>query len=301
MGYNNNMGNMEQSDKQAVLTTLAAKEPKLKEGINAILNDQLIFDSLDRAITNLANAKNDSNLNSVEAALESTITRVRELNESKKEYMDDKKTSLYLYTLQNLTFCLSDWQFENGNQNQYVPQIKKKFDLVMGQAAPIGIDNNVLAKKCYAHQYKVANDPYLADFELLDHGKMDILLQGIQRYQDTRSWEIKEDLNTPEKPVVNGTIDHGMVELHAVKEKDLDRLIDDMTLRFGAQRVALGYINSHLNEFYHMIGVCTNHYDMESIQKFATEIVKRLWERQKEQGQQSEMAPKTQAVGVAQN
>ena len=295
------MGNLQQNDKQAVLTTLAAKEPKLKEGINAILNDQLVFDSLDRAVVNLVNAKNDGNLNSVEAALESTITRVRELNESKKEHMSDEKAALYLYTLRNLTTCLSDWQFENGNQNQYVPQIKKKFNMVVTQAGAIGLDTNVISEKCYAHQYKVASDPYLADFELLDHSKMDILLQGIQRYQDTHGWEIKEDLNTPEKPVVNGTIDHGMVELHAVKERDLDRLIEDMTLRFGAQRVALGYINGHLNEFYHMIGVCTNRYDMESIQKFATEIVKRLWERQKEQGQQSQMAPKTQTVGVTQN
>ena len=300
MGYNNNMGNLQQNDKKAVLTTLAAKEPKLKEGINAILNDQLVFDSLDRAVTNLVNAKNDANLNSVEAALESTITRVRELNESKKEYMDDKKASLYLYTLRNLTSCLGDWQFENGTKNEYVPQITKKFTKVMVMAGQIGADTKVIEQKCSAHQYKVASDPYLADFELLDHAKMDTLLQGMQRYQDFRTSDIMEDLNTPEKPIVNGEIDHGMVELHEVKEKDLDRLIADMTQRFGEEKMALGYIKGHLNEFYNMVGMCTNHSDLESIQKFTTEIVKRLWERQKEQDQQNQMAPKTQTVGVAQ-
>ena len=147
----------------------------------------------------------------------------------------------------------------------------------------------------------MAGDPYLADFELLDHGKMDTLLQGIQSYQDFHDTATKEDLNTPEKEVVNGTIDHGMVELHAVKERDLDRLIADMTQRFGEERMALSYINGHLNEFYNMIGMCTHRSDLESIQKFATEIVKRLWERQKEQGQQSQMAPQTQTVGVTQN
>ncbi|MCM1404129.1 MAG: hypothetical protein NC133_01295, partial [Prevotella sp.] len=148
-----------------------------------------------------------------------------------------------------------------------------------------------------------ANDPYLANFELLDPSKMDILLTGMQKYQDFRLTEFLDDLNSPEKEVVNGEKDHQTIELHDVKEKDLDRLIGEMTQRFGEERMALRYINSHLNEFYNMVGVVTNHHDMASIQAFSTEIVKRLWERQKEQTQQGQLtqnAQPTKNVGVAQ-
>ncbi len=278
------MGNL-QNDKQALLTTLAGKEPKLKEGINALLNDKLRFDSLDRAVTNLKNAQNETNLGSVEAALQTAMTRIRELNETNKKDIDDEKASLYLYTLQNLTQCLGSWQFENGNENHYTPQITKKFNTVMAQAGVMGLDMAVMQKKCSAHQYKVADDPYLADFELLDSNKMDILLSNMER---TKSGVISsldkqaiiEDLNSPEKEIKNGEIDHGVVEMHDAQEKDLDRLIEEMTARWGAQRMNLGFINGNLNDFYNMVGISTNHRDLESIRKFASAIVQRLAERQ---------------------
>ena len=292
---------MEQNDQQALLNTLAGKEPKLREGINAILSDKLRFDSLDRAITNLKNAQNDTNLGSVEAALQTAMTRIRELNETNKSDIPDEKATLYLYTLQNLTQCLGTWQFNNGNENHYTPQIIKKYNTLMTQSAAMGLDTAVINDKCFAHQYQVANDPYLAKFELLDHNKMDVMLNGIERIQNGQllamdKQAIKDDLNAPEKETNNGEIDHGAVELRAIKEQNLDQLIADMTARWGDEHMALTYINKNVNTFFHMIGISTNYHDQESQKAFATAIVKRLAEHQKMQG--AETAPTTKTVGT---
>lgn len=268
---------------QDALTKLVNAEPFLMNGVENLVNDRLVFDALNRATTALANAKNSDNLQAAEAGFQTTINEIRQISQNKNSYISNDKASQYIFTLQNLIFCLSDWQFENGKENNYVPLLTRKMNQMLMQASETGLDPAAMRDYCYSNVYQNKTRPELADFQFLDDQKMDAVLSDFRQYQLTKDNNILNNLSTRiQGETATNNLDCGVVTCHPTDTATLDKLIGVMTAKYSPEKMELAYIKNHLNEFFEMVGETTNYKDQECVRAFATAIVKRVAQKSQE-------------------
>lgn len=271
-------------DKKEMLARLAEREPKLLAGINAILDDKVVFDALSRATVALSNAKNDTNLTAVEASLQTMINDVKKLHASGSPFMNEAKTSFYLYTLQNLVFSLSDWQFANGNENHFVPVIAQKYGQAVAKGAELGVDEDTVRKECFRTDFQDKTDPYLRDFEFLDADRVDNVLTQFQKVQLNKNalGETEKTAPAPAAKAINeqtataGEIDHGIVKCTDVNVAILDKVINVIKTQFGNEKLDLAYIKDNLPQFFDMVGTVMRTEDRNAIAKVTEAIVRRV-------------------------
>lgn len=271
---------------QDTLTKLINAEPFLLNGVENLVNDRLVFDALNRAATALANAKNSDNLQAAEAGFQTTINEIRQINQTKNSYISNDKAAQYIFTLQNSIFCLSDWKFANGKENNYVPLLTRKMNQMLMQATEMGLDPAAIRDYCYSDAYQSKTRPELADFQFLDDQKMDAVLNDFRQYQLTKDNSILTNLSARiQSETATNNLDCGVVTCKPADTATLDKLIGVMTAKYSPEKMQLAYIKNHLNEFFEMVGETTNHQDQECMRAFATAIVKRVVQKSQEMQQ----------------
>ena len=127
-----------------VIAKIADDNPQVMAGVEALLNEQIAFRSLRRALVLLRTAKNERYLQAVEAGLRVTIGEIKNYYFQGSPHMDGKKAALYLQTLQQLIDNLSKWEFANGKPNQFKPTLTPKLRFVdLKGAQPVPSANHL--------------------------------------------------------------------------------------------------------------------------------------------------------------
>lgn len=169
------------------IAQIAGDNPKVIAGINALLNENVILRSLDRALSLLVNARSENYLQAVEAGLQVTVNEIKNYHAKHSPYMNDEKTSLYLYTLQHLITHLGEWEFRNGEPNHYKPILTQKLRYVEIKGAGLGIRKDIIRRECFSKAYQQPNDQVLSKFEFLDEQRLDAFTKRLNRYEITQN------------------------------------------------------------------------------------------------------------------
>ena len=281
------MKELKNDDIRNVLHNLTATQPNfVKAGVDAILDDVLNFDALKRMATNLSNANNDFGLQAVEASLHTMMAEVRKMNQDKSPYMPDEKASLYLSTLQNLTFSLGDWPFENGKENHYVPEILRKYNQTMVNATAVGITPDSVHDLCFNPQYQSNSMPHLSDFELLDDQRMDTINNALKQYRVTKDPTLLtfvsqiENQNQQHKQKAMtqqpATKDYGIVQCVDTPNHVLDKMINNLKAKFGRENITTAYLTEHISEVYDAVTESTHVDDIQRLGKLAKILLDRV-------------------------
>lgn len=171
----------------SIIVKIANNNPTVAAGIESIMKGELSFRSFDRALSTLITAKNERALQSVEAALQVTIGEVKNYHAKGSPYMGNKKTSLYLYTLQTMILNLGKWKLPNKLRNTFKPNLLVKLQYARMKCAYAGVDENVIRQECFTTAYQQPYDKYLRNFEYLDEQRLDAFINRVRRYEVTQN------------------------------------------------------------------------------------------------------------------
>ncbi|MCM1403903.1 MAG: hypothetical protein NC133_00110 [Prevotella sp.] len=238
---------------KAKIAKIAGNNPKVMQGIESMLNGEVIFHSFERALSLLIIAKNEHYLQAVEAGLQVTINEIKNYYAQHSPYMDDEKTSLWLYTLQYLITNLGKWEFANKKENHYQPSLMQKLRYVEIKGANLGLRNNTIHNECFTKDHQRPNDQDLRNFEFLDEQRLDSFTNRLNKFEitqnphdlfdSTRSFQASQQSAFTHNYVniLEKVIQHLQATLH-VLEFDLTYLIQHAELI--NQEIAK-YIGSH--------------------------------------------------------
>ena len=220
--------NLPAERKNELLMQLTGKRKTMLQGAVFMLNQAPIkFDSLERALTLLNNANNSYQLGAVEAALQTQINTVCDLNTP--DLTPENKT-LCLYTLQNMIFALSDYNLKNDKENDYMPKILQDQYQMMLKGSTLGLDMDRLNKSTYSTQYHDDQNPTLAQWEFLDDQAIKQNMENITRYQLGRDDAILDNLRdtsveeTTQK-TENSIVNYGTVTVEPAEEQKIKKFI----------------------------------------------------------------------------
>ncbi len=167
----NNQGSVRSSQltKETIQTVVSQIADELVvKGVYALIDEEYDFPAFIRAIQELAQAKTEKNLLVVEAGLQTTINQIIQYSKTSPKYWNNGKTSLYLYTLQNIILRLNQFKLLNTQGNKYKPQIIESVHMVSEKCAKLGINMNVMRSQCLTSKYKYPNNDKLRNFEFID-------------------------------------------------------------------------------------------------------------------------------------
>jgi len=170
-----------------IISKIASDNPTVIAGIESLLNEDVNFRSFRRVLPKLLLAKNEQQLQKVEAALQITANEIKDYDAKGSLYITHKKASLYLYTIQNLILNLDKWEFPENRINQYRPRLMVKLEDVRFKCGYLNISENVIRKECFSDAYKQPYDANLRSFEYLDEQLLDAFANRIRKYEMTRN------------------------------------------------------------------------------------------------------------------
>ncbi|MCM1403904.1 MAG: hypothetical protein NC133_00115 [Prevotella sp.] len=174
-----------------IIAKIADNNQEVTAGLEALFHETVSLPSFERAITLLITAKNERQLQAVEAALQVTINVIKKYHAQRSPYMTTKKTALYLYTLQYLITHLGNWKFQNKELNNFKPALVQKLQDVKQKSNYLGINDAVVHNECFTTIYQQPNHPILSNFEFLDEQRLDAFanrLSQIELRQNTRNY-----------------------------------------------------------------------------------------------------------------
>ncbi len=211
----------------SIIAKIADNNPTIILGIESLLTEKIILHSFDRALATLITAKNDRNLQKVEAGFQTTINEVKSYSQQNSPFMTKQKTSLYLYTLQNLIFNLDKWNLPNQEKNNFVPTLKQKLQDVSARCSHLGITDDVIHRECFIADYQQPYHPVLRNFEFLDENRLDSFNKRLRKFELTRNPNDLYDVkvfptarSTNQKNQAIETIIHRMEKKFKIKELD---------------------------------------------------------------------------------
>ena len=288
-------------NKSYILEQLSAKNPRLLTGVQTILHDDNVFKRFESALVFLSNAEDTSWLLKTEAALQTTINEVIDLNHRDAQKMNDAKAALYISTLQDLIFCLSNWQLKNDKENNYVPEISRKYNEVLMEGTKHGLDPELINNLCFSKEYKNKNndDPYLANFEFLDESRIKNTKQKILQYAATNNLEVfseRQPAAAEATAQASATVelrDHGVVQCKDSTTELVDKVIGIVKAKWGSEKVNYDYIANNLGEFVKVVNTiipleAVAADDKKNISKLVKTIVDRVREYDKLQTMQTQ-------------
>ena len=190
--YGNNLVRQAKLDDTKIKNLLSKiSDRTAKSGIIVLFTEEHTLKSLDRAKEVLNTAKNEHDLQIIEAALQTAITEIREFNIRGSQYWDNGKTSLYLYTLQYLILNLNKLDLGNNAENKYTPKIVTKLQEMHAKCDELGINFNVMRQQCITTQYQRPDNDELRNFKFIDVNRVDAFNSRLKKYAVTHN---KEDL-----------------------------------------------------------------------------------------------------------
>lgn len=269
---------MSGGNREFFLEQISSQKPQLVAGIQAISRDEVVFGGFKRALVALSSAQDTTWLLKAEAALQVMINEIIDLNHRESDHMNDAKAAMYLSTLQDLILSLGSWKFENGKENDYVPEITRKFNEVLMDAVKLGIDPAVVQDMCFNKEYKNKNndDPYWSNFELLDEKRIKNTKLKLMQYESTNNSEIFNNAEAtlsaeavqpemsvnaneagqqvPDAQPENNNVqeeyrDHGVVQCQDSSKELVDKVIGIVKTKWGSEKVNYDYIINNLGEF----------------------------------------------------
>ena len=221
---------------RSIIAKIANNNPTVTTGIESLMNEELIFRSFDRALSLLITAKNEQNLQRVEAALQVTINEVRNYNAKKSPYMGNKKTSLYLFTLQNLILNLDKWKFPNKKKNTFKPNLLLKLQYAKLKCAYANVNENWIRFECFSSAYQQPYDKYLSNFEFIDEQRLDSLINRLRKYETTKN---------PDDLYDSKTISDFRASIQ--KNNRFDKVITYIEVTFGIKKLNLQFYTTNIN------------------------------------------------------
>lgn len=177
----------EASAMHRIVTKVANNNPTVTAGIESLLREDLVFRSFERAFALMITAKSEQHLQRAEAGYQVTINEIKQYHASNSRYLDHKKTSLYLFTLQYLILHLGKWKFPEKRVNNFKPTLLQKLHEARLRCAYAGIGYDVLRQACFSKDYQQPYDKNLRNFEFLDEQRLDTFLANLKRYDTTRT------------------------------------------------------------------------------------------------------------------
>ncbi len=225
------------------IAQIAGNNPKVIAGINALLNENVIFRSFDRALNLLLNARSEHYLRAVEAGLQVTVNEIKNYHVQHSPYITDDKAALYLYTLQHLITHLGQWEFKNGEPNHYKPILTQKLRYVELKGASLGIRKDMIRRECFSKAYQQPNDQVLSNFEFLDEQRLDTFTNRLNRYEITQDpcnlFESNKNFQTLLKTISSPNYIHIMEKLIQHLKESLEIMELDLTyLKQNVQTVS---------------------------------------------------------------
>lgn len=154
-------------------------------GIKSLLGEDYTFRSFERALQMLSVAQDERDLQVVESALQTTITEIKEFNKQGSKYWDDKKTSLYLFTLQYIKLRLNGFELANGNK--YKPRLVEKMKHLKDKCVKLGVSEEVFTSQCMTTKYQQPDNEDLANFKFIDSEQVDAFAKRLSKYAITRN------------------------------------------------------------------------------------------------------------------
>lgn len=212
---------LKKKSKKDLLLELTGKRKTMLEGAVFMLHSKMKFDHLDRALTALQNANNSYGLAAVEAALQTQIDVILDMDElgstKEEKNLSKAETSACLFTLQNMIYALSDYKFKNGAENDYVPKLLQDQYQMLLKGSTLGLDWDRLNKSAYSTKFRDRNNPVLAKWDFLDARKIQKNMTDMARYQVEHDEKILNNLRSVqvEEPVVEEEVNTGLVDYGA--------------------------------------------------------------------------------------
>ncbi len=123
------------------------------------------FSSFKKALDYLTKARDSSALERVEYELQKEINTIREKEHSAT---NKKRLSMCLYALQNMILALSDYQFENGVENNFVPELITDQYKLMQLAAEKGYSWDSIKQTIHVPKYSEQLTEELSDWQFID-------------------------------------------------------------------------------------------------------------------------------------
>lgn len=243
--------NLNESSKKDLLLELTGKHKTMVEGAVFMLkNETLKFDDFERALSLLNRANNAYSLTAVEAALQTQIDAIRNLNES---VMSKDNKSLCLYTLQNMIFALSDYHLKNGKENDYVPKILQDQYQMLLKGSVNNLDWDKLNQSVYTNQFNNEANPTLAKWKFLDDKLVKRNMENMVRYQSIHDETLVKDFSTVkvEKATTNvnqGVVSWGTVELTKTTDAEINQVLNRALEKFNAKN-----LKSNVHELFNFV------------------------------------------------
>ena len=239
---------------RTIIAKIANNNQTVITGIESLINEELIFRSFDRALSLLITAKNEQNLQRVEAALQITINEVRNFNAKGSPYMGNKKTSLYLYTLQTLIFNLGKWKFPDKKRNTFKPSLLVKLQYAKLKCAYANVGYDVIRDECFTSMYQQPYDKNLQNFEFLDEQRLDSFINRLRKYEKTHN---PGDLYEPKS--------FDQLYASAQKSNTIEKVINYLKVTFGVKDLNMAFYQSNYNAINAAIGKFVGSNELQTI------------------------------------
>lgn len=169
------------------------------DGVKSLLNEKYTFRSFERALQVLSTAQDERDLQIVEAALQTTITEIKEFNKQGSKYWDDKRTAWYLFTLQYIKLRLNGFELANGNK--YKPRLVEKMKHLKDKCDKLGLDEEIITSQCTTTRYQQPDNEDLANFKFIDIERVDAFSKRLSKYAITRNEkDLYESSTYPQMP-----------------------------------------------------------------------------------------------------
>ena len=215
---------------RAIIVKIAGNNPTMVSGLESLWTEEVLLRSFQRGLLTLVTAKNERALQTVEAAFQTTINEVKTYNAQNSPYMDDKKTSLYLYTLQNLVMNLDRWKLPHNALNRFKPALKEKLQYAKLKSISFGIGDDIIRRECYSTAYQQPYDPALRNFEFLDEARLNSYINHLRRYEVTQNPRDLYNFKTLTPPKIT-----------TKRTQAVETLIKHMEKKFQIKKMDLNY------------------------------------------------------------
>ena len=224
---------------RAIISKIADGDPTVTEGIETIMNDEIVLKPFNRAIINRVSARNTRDLQTADGSLQVAINQVLKLYyDNESQYMTKLKASLYLNALQYLMMGLDKVKLPDGQINDYIPAWKKMLIEVRNKALAFGLDDKVVRHECFSTEFMVPNkyNNALCNFEFCDEKLIKSFADRLKKYEKTRNPEILIDMKT--FPSGRET---------SQKSTNTEKLLAELAKRFNVAKITPSYYHKHAN------------------------------------------------------
>ena len=263
--YGNNINLTARINDPNIKIVLAQIQDKTaKDGIISLLEEEHTFHAFERALETLSVAKK-TDLRTIEALLQYTITEIKRIDKSNTNHWNDKKTSLYLYTLQYVISHLNIFKVSDGT-NEYRSQLALKVEEATDLCKQLKVDINIMRKKCINTSYQQPNIKELREFKLIDAESLDIFIKQLKKYSITRK---ETDLNN----IYNI---NDRLPLSSQIDPIIQKLITHMEKKIGIQKLDLQSYQKNCGTIINEINNLFSKTDPELVQYVAEALRKKL-------------------------